>query len=449
MPIVLKGESVSEQELVTGDIQLVRRLNRDVILGLIRERGPISRTALARLASLTPATVFSIIAELVQEGLVQEKGIGLSQGGRRPMLFEFNPQSHAVIGVNIRSAQVLGVLTYLDASPQVIIARDYRLETGADVVQLVKEVIRELLAASPVPPERLMGIGVAVPGLIDVGRGVVVESIHWGWKELPLREILAQEFDLPIYIEEDDNALALGEKFFGAGQGVSNVVCVKIGRGLGAGIIVNNTLFRGPDNAAGEIAHILVDPEGPQCYCGNYGCLGRLVSAPAIAERAIKGLKQGAASLLRTQVGDDLEQVTVAMIAEAANAGDPFACQVMEETGRYLGVGIATLVNLLNPDLVIIGGGVILAGAPLLESARHVVKLRALAASGRRVRIVPAKLGVEAPAIGAATFVMLQEGVLPTQVFPASSDQTPKNPAGVLVEDLRRYFSISFRDSSG
>ncbi len=404
-----------EQELLTTDIQLVRRLNRDTILGLIRERGPISRTALARLAGLTPATAFSIVQELEQEGLVREKGIGPSQGGRRPMLFEFNPQSRAVIGVNIRSAQVLGVLTHLDASLRVTIARDYELEPNADVVQLVKEVIHELMAASPLPPEKLIGIGVAVPGLVDVDRGVVVESRNWGWEELPIREMLAQDFDLPIYIEEDDNALALGEWFFGAGQGVSNVVCVKIGRGLGAGIIVNGMLFRGPDNAAGEIAHILVDPEGPRCHCGNYGCLDRLVSAPAIAERAIKGLKQGAASSLRTRLGDDLDRVTVAMIAEAANAGDRFACQVMEETGRYLGIGIATLVNLLNPDLVIIGGGVILAGAPLLESVRHVVKLRALPVPGRRVQIVPAKLGVEAPAIGAATFVMLKERVLPSQ----------------------------------
>jgi len=406
---------MARRRAITGDVQLIRRLNRDAILGLIRERGPISRTALARLAGLTPATAFSIVEELVEEGLVQESGIGPSQGGRRPMLFEFNPQSYAVIGVNIRSAQVLGVLTYLNAKPLVTIARDYDLEAGTDVVQLVEDVIRELIAASPVPLEQLMGIGVAVPGLIDVNRGVVVESRNWGWEELPLRELLAREFALPIHIEEDDNALALGEGFFGAGRGILNVICVKIGRGVGAGIIINGTLFRGPDNTAGEIAHILVDPEGPQCYCGNYGCLGRLVSAPAVAERAIKGLKQGASSILRERVKGDLERVTVAMIAEAANAGDPFAQQVMEETGRYLGIGIATLVNLLNPDVVIIGGGVILAGAPLLEPVRRVVKLRTCPAPGRRVRIVPAKLGVEAPAIGAATFVMIQEGALPTQ----------------------------------
>ncbi|MCC7352342.1 MAG: ROK family transcriptional regulator [Anaerolineae bacterium] len=403
-----------EQELVTGDVQLVRRLNRDAILGLIRQREPISRTALARLAHLTPATVFSIVDELKREGLVKEQGIGPSQGGRRPMLFEFNPRSHAVIGIDIRSAQVVGVLTYLDATPLLTIARDYDLASGADVVQLVADVIRELVAASPVPAGNLIGVGVAAPGIVDVNRGVVVKSVNWGWNDLPLRDILAQQFDLPIYVDEDDNTLALGEASFGAGRGVPNVICVKIGRGIGAGIIINGTLFRGPDNAAGEIGHILVDPDGPQCYCGNYGCLDRMVAAPYIAERAIKGLKKGATSSLRERVHGDLDRITVAMIAEAANAGDSFACQVMEETGRYLGVAIAMLVNTLNPDLVIIGGGVILTGAPLLETTRQVVRLRTFPAPGQRARIVPPLLGVEAPAIGAATLVMTKEGLLPT-----------------------------------
>jgi glucokinase-like ROK family protein len=338
------------------------------------------------------------------------------------MLFEFNPRARAVIGVNIRNAQVLGVLTYLDAEPQVTITRDYKSETGADAVERTIEVIRELIAASPLPMAQILGIGVAVPGIVDVHRGVVVESRNWGWEELPFRDMISQALsqppaavNLPVYIEDDDNSLALGESFFGAGHGLSNVVCVKIGRGLGAGIIVNGALFRGPDNAAGEIEHILIDPEGPQCYCGNFGCLTRLVSASAIVERAVKGLKLGAVSSLWDGVGADLEHMTVAMIAEAANDGDPFACQVMEEIGRYIGIGIATLVNLLNPDLVVIGGGVILAGAPLLEPIRRVVKLRSYAAPGRRVQVVPAQLGVEAAAIGAAAFVMVEEGVLPRQ----------------------------------
>lgn len=330
------------------------------------------------------------------------------------MLFETRTDAYAVIGVNIRTAEVRGVLTQLVAKPMATVVRNYDLDAGADVVQLTAEVIRELISRSPAPAERLLGIGLAVPGLVDVTRGVVVESRNWGWQELPLRAILAQQVRAPIYLEEDDNALALGEGLFGAGRGVPNVICVKVGRGMGAGIIINGQLYRGPDNAAGEVYHMMVDPDGPRCECGNYGCLGRLVTAPAIAERAIKALKQGASSVLRSQVEGDLDHVNVALIANAANSGDAFACQIMMEIGRYLGIGVASLVNLLNPDLVIIGGGVILAGAPLFEQIRQGVAMRALKAPGERVKIVPAQLGVDAPAIGAAALVMIEQGVLPT-----------------------------------
>ncbi|MFO7697715.1 MAG: ROK family transcriptional regulator [Anaerolineae bacterium] len=401
-------------ELLPGDVQLVRRLNRDAVLRLIRERGPISRTALARLARLTPVTAFSIVDELIGRELVRERGIGPSVGGRRPMLFEARTDAFAAIGINIRSSEVRGVLTQLDARPLATVVRAYDLNAGAPIVQLTVEVIRELIARSPLPIERLLGIGLAVPGLVDVARGVVVESQNWGWQELPLRAILAQQLELPIYLEEDDNALALGEGFFGAGRGVANAICIKVGRGMGAGIIINGRLYRGPDNTAGEVAHMMVDPEGPRCDCGNYGCLVRLVSAPAIAERAIKALKQGATSSLRAEVEGNLDRVNMAMVAHAANAGDAFACQIMMDVGRYLGIGIATLVNLLNPDLVIIGGGVSLVGAPLFEPIRQGVAIRALKTPGERVKIVPALLGVDAPAIGAAVLVMIEQGVLPT-----------------------------------
>jgi len=408
---------MAEHGLLTGDVHLVRRMNRDVILKLVREQGPISRTALARKTRLTPATAFSIVEELVQQGLVQGTGIGPSQGGRRPMLFEFNPRSYGVIGVDIRSAQVLGLVTDLDARPEVIVANDYDPDSDVDVVALTAQTIRELIAASPFPRERLMGIGVAVPGLIDVQRGVVVESRNWNWTNLPLRDLLIGEFDLAIYMEVDDKALAVGEAFFGSGRGIPNTVCIKIGRGLGAGLVMDSVLVRGADNMAGEIEHILVDPEGPRCFCGNYGCLTALVSASAITGRAVKGLKLGAVSSVTEAVGGRLDRITVALIADAARAGDPFARQIMEETGRYLGIAVAMLVNLLNPDRVIIGGGVIQAGSPLIEPIRQVVRQRTYAVPGKRVSIVPADLGVEAPAVGAAAVVMIQEGALPARGF--------------------------------
>lgn len=406
-----------EQELLTGDVHLVRRLNRDVILKLIREHGPISRTALARRTQLTPATAFSIVEELMSQDLVRETGIGPSGGGRRPMLFEFNGQSYGVIGVVVRSSQVLGLVCDLEANTLLERAIDFKPEDDPDVVELIKAIVRELIQDSHVNKDRLMGIGIAVPGLVDVAEGIVVQSESRRWENLPLRDILAEEFELPIYVEADDKALAIGESFFGAGKEVPNAVYIKVGGGLGAGLIIDGALVRGSDNMAGEIGHILIDPEGPRCKCGNYGCLMTLVIFEAIKARAEKNLKLGALSSLTDRVGGDLDRLSVEIIAEEALAGDAFAGQIMRETGRYLGVGIATLVNLLNPDMVIIGGSFIKIGAPWLDVIQEVVRRRTFARPGERVKILPAKMSIEAPAVGAATIVMIQEGALPARGF--------------------------------
>lgn len=406
--------------LVTGDVHLIRQLNRDAVLRLIQDRSPISRTALARLTDLTPATAFSIVDELMSEGLVCKLGRGPSEGGRRPILFEFAPSARLVIGVDIWRDQILGVLTDLDAKIQHTVCRDHDAGSTEELIQLVVEVLEDLITAAKPLARPLIGIGVAVPGLVDASQGTVRESRFWGWQDYHLGQILSEKFRLPICVEVDDKALAVGESYFGAGRGIPNVICIKIGRGLGAGFVINGSLLRGPDNTAGELGHMMIDPAGPRCHCGNYGCLTQLVTDSAICERTERGLRLDAISSLRELVNGDLSRITTALVAEAANAGDPFACQVMEETGRYLGIGIATLVDLLNPDLVILGGSVMLAGAPLLTSARHVVQLRAHRAPGRRVRIVPATLGVEAAAIGAATLVMLQEGVRAVRTCPPS-----------------------------
>lgn len=411
---------MTRPRMESGDVHLIRRLNRDAVLGLIQDRSPISRTALARLTDLTAATAFSIVDELMGEGLVRELGRGKSEGGRRPALFAFNPSARLVIGVDIWRQQILGVLTDLDGQIQRTVSRDHDLGSAAEIIQLLDQVLEELIAAAAPLAGRLIGIGVAVPGLVDASRGVVRTSRFWGWQDYPLGQILFEKFRMPICVEVDDKALAVGESYFGAGRGVPNVICIKIGRGLGAGFILNGSLLRGPDNTTGELGHMMIDPAGPRCYCGNYGCLTQLVTDPAICERTERGLRLGAISSLRERVDGDLSRITTALVAEAANAGDPFACQVMEETGRYLGIGIATLVNLLNPDLVILGGSVMLTGAPLLTSAQQVVQLRTHREPGRRVRIVPATLGVEAAAIGAATLVMLQEGVRAVRTCPPS-----------------------------
>ena len=401
-------------KVVTGDMQLVRQVNRTAILHLIRERGPISRVSLSRLAKLTPATAFSIVEELVDLGLVRERGIGASAGGRRPMLFEFNPTAFAAVGVDLRANRLIAMVTDLDAQPLAKAVYPYRGEIdGFEGAHLISQGTHDVIRNSGVSPDKLVGLGISVPALIDIDGGIVVKAINLGWEQVPLRKLLREQLDMPIHIMDVSLALTVGEAYFGAGRGVQNLICINVGSGVGSGIIVGGQIYRGADGVAGEIGHMTVDEDGPQCRCGNYGCLERLAASPAIAERAVKGLKQGALSAIRDLVDGKLENVTVDVVVEAAKSGDEFSRGILAETGRYLGIGIASVVNMLNPEMVIIGGGVPqAAGVLLLKPLRGAVKRRAFEVHARRVRIVSADLGIDASAIGAAAWAMIQAGFL-------------------------------------
>jgi glucokinase-like ROK family protein len=395
-------------------MQLVRQMNRTAILQLIRAKGPISRVSLARLAKLTPATAFSIVEELVGLDLVQESGIGASAGGRRPMLFEFNPQAYAAVGVDLRANRLIAMATDLAAHPLAKTVQPYRGEIdGVEGAHLISQVAHDVIRSSGISPEKLVGLGISVPALIDLDGGAIVKAVNLGWEQVPLRELLDKRLAMPIHIVDVSLALTVGEAYFGAGRGVQNLICVNVGSGVGSGIIVGGRIYRGADGVAGEIGHMTVDQDGPQCRCGNYGCLERLAASPAIVERAAKGLKQGALSAIRDLVGGRLEDITVQVVVEAAKSGDEFARGILAETGRYLGVGIASVVNMLNPEMVIIGGGVPqAAGELLLEPLRQAVKLRAFEVHARRVHIVSSALGIEASAIGAAAWATMQAGFL-------------------------------------
>jgi glucokinase-like ROK family protein len=279
------------------------------------------------------------------------------------------------------------------------------------------------------PVEALMGLGISVPGIIDTEHGIVVKAVNLGWEQVPLRDLVSEHLTLPTHIVDVSAALAVGETHFGAGRGARNLICINVGSGIGSGIVIGEQLYWGADGVAGEIGHMTVDEDGPQCRCGNYGCLERLAAGPAIVERAIKGLKQGAVSTIRSLVNDRLEDVTVQTVVTAAKAEDEFARSILNETGRYLGMGIANVVNFLNPEIVIIGGGVTeTAGETLLEPLRQTVKLRAFEIHAHRVRIVPAQLGIDASAIGDATWAMIKAGLL-------------ASPSGVSVEVKSNYLT--------
>ena len=255
---------------------------------------------------------------------------------------------------------------------------------------------------------RVAGVGVGTPGLIPEDSGTVVYAPNVPeWVDLPLQSILRERLGLPVTIENDANAAAIGEHWVGGAAGKANVICITLGTGVGGAIIMNNEVWRGSNGAGGEIGHMTVVENGRMCGCGAPGCLEAYASATAIAEQARELLHDGRKSVLRERSGGDLDRIDAAMVAEAAGQGDDTAREVMHRSATLLGTAVSSLTNLLNPELIVIGGGVMKAGDLIFDPVGAEVARRAYKWSAGILRIVPAKLGDDAGIIGAARHFML------------------------------------------
>jgi glucokinase len=268
--------------------------------------------------------------------------------------------------------------------------------------------ISDFLKKNSLETSQLTGIGMACAGGIDTGRGVVVNPSPNmpDWVDVPLADILRKRFGTPAFIINDASAAALGEHLYGVGKGVKDLVLFTLGTGVGGGIITDGKLYLGAVGGAGEIGHMTVEANGPRCGCGNIGCLEMLASGRAIERDAIGRLRQGAGSSLSEVVNGKIEEITAAQVGEAARRGDPLACEVISRAAYYLGIGLVNAVNIFNPEMVIIGGGMAELGDLLIEPARRLVAERAFSVSSRVVRIATARLGNRAGVYGAAAFAL-------------------------------------------
>lgn len=254
-------------------------------------------------------------------------------------------------------------------------------------------------------------ISIAAPGPLDPWKGIIHQAPNLpGWRDVPLADILHRAFKVAVYLNNDANLAALAEHRFGAGQGVSDLIYLTISTGIGGGIITQGRLLLGARGFAGEVGHTTLEPEGPPCGCGGRGHLESLASGPAIARRAVEEIEKGAETSITRLVEGNLSKVTAKVVAQAAQAGDPLANSIFKGAGFYIGLGIANLLHILNPELIIIGGGVSKAGDLLFDPIRATVEDRAIPSIQEGVKIVPAALGDDVGLLGAAAFVAGAEG---------------------------------------
>lgn len=318
--------------------------------------------------------------------------------------------SKFIVGVDLGGTNiVVGSLSEDGGTEYAMRSEPTRASQGADavvdrMVSMIDTVIAETTAAG-LKRDSCLGVGVGAPGPLDRERGIVITTPNLGWTNFPLRQVIADRVGLQATLDNDANCATLGEWWLGAARGGRNVVGMTIGTGIGGGLILDGRLYHGASDVAGEIGHMTIDVTGRRCGCGNYGCLEAYASGPSIAERAREALGGDQPSMLHAMVGNDLTKLTAAIVYDAAKKDDAVALEVVRETARFLGTGLANILNVYNPDVVVIAGGVTQAGDPLFIPLRREVRRRAFRPAVDACRIVPGSLPGTAGVVGAvATF---------------------------------------------
>jgi glucokinase-like ROK family protein len=381
-----------------------------IILSILRGREAGTRLGIARETGLSRAVVTQRLADLQVLGLVVEAGNEVSSGGRPPRQLQFNPNlGHVLVSdlgatsIDVAVADLSGrVLAHRSENADIALGPDYSLGR-------VEERFKELTDTSN-PPGRPWGIGLGVPGPVEFSTArPVAPPIMPGWDDYPVRERLSTRFDAPVWVDNDVNIMALGERAEGIAHGEEDVVFIKVGTGIGAGIISHGRIQRGAQGSAGDVGHIQVvfDPGAVVCRCGKIGCLEAVAGGGALGRAAARAVERGESALL----ADMLRQrglLSARDVAAAAHHGDPASVQLLRQAGRHIGQMLATAVNILNPSLIVIGGGVAGAGDVLMASIREVVYGRSLPLATRHLQIRQSLLGKRAGVTGAAAMVLDQ-----------------------------------------
>lgn len=314
-----------------------------------------------------------------------------------------------IIGVDLGGTKISAGAVSLDGSRTIgVRSVPTQAELGAEgvvarIYSAIEGVMRDATNEAGVTPKDFVGIGIGAPGPLDREQGLVIVAPNLGWRDFPLRDRITTKFGLPATLDNDANCATVGEWWLGAARGGRNVVGITIGTGIGGGLIIDEKLYHGSSDVAGEIGHTTIDVNGRHCKCGNYGCLEAYASGPAIATRASEALaREDTASLLPAMVDGQLDKLTAELVYDAAKKGDALANEIVRDTARYLGAGIASLLNVINPDVVVIAGGVTRAGDALFAPLRTEVRRRAFNPAVKAARIVAAELPGTAGIVGAA-----------------------------------------------
>ncbi|MEV4438337.1 ROK family transcriptional regulator [Streptomyces sp. NPDC049577] len=378
-----------------GSQSSLHRANLERVVRAVRMAGSLTQAEIARSTGLSAATVSNIVRELKDGGTVDVTPT--SSGGRRARSVSLSGNAGIVVGVDFGHTHLRVAIGNL--AHRVLAEEAEPLDVDASATQgldRAEHLVRSLLAQTGISREKIVGVGLGVPGPIDVESGVLGSTaILPGWAGTNPRDDLAGRLGVPVHVDNDANLGALGELVWGAGRGAADLAYIKVASGVGAGLVINGRIYRGPGGTAGEIGHITLDEAGPVCRCGNRGCLETFTAARYVLP------------LLHSAHGPDL---TVARMVELAREGDPGCRRVISDVGRHIGSGVANLCNLLNPSRVVLGGDLADSGELVLAPIRESVSRYAIPSAARRLEVVPSALGGRAEVLGALALVLSEMG---------------------------------------
>ncbi|MGD6993295.1 ROK family transcriptional regulator [Sutcliffiella horikoshii] len=378
--------------LHTFNQQVVRKGNKSLVLQTIKEFTPISRADIANKTGLNKGTVSSQVNELLKENLITESGPGVSSGGRRPVMLLFNQVAGYTIGVDIGVNYILGILTDLSGNicNEIITRFDYL--TFEQIKMELFGIVDSLISSMPSSHYGIVGIGIGVPGTVNTD-GEILLAPNLNWKNVNLKNLMEERYNVPVLIENEANAGAYGEKKFGAGKESENIIYVSVGIGIGVGLILNGQLYKGNNGFSGELGHMTIEVNGPKCTCGNQGCWELYASEKALVKKALQ----------ENILPEEGKELSLESLMVHAENGEKDVIHVFETIGKYLGVGIKNIINIFNPEQVIIGNRLASSSKWLEDSIREAQE-NILFTHQRDLSINFSKLSTHSTALGVAAY---------------------------------------------
>ncbi|MFQ6066425.1 MAG: ROK family protein [bacterium] len=382
----------------------IKRANKSLILRVVNNEGLISRAELSRKVELTIPTVMKIVDELLEEELLREVGVGESSGGRPPKLLELNSKGKHAVAVKIIPDELQVGVSNLKNTFLLKKTRNIQPKAGYQkILAELKETVRQAIKESGIDWESVLGIGIGVPGVVNYLTGEVQSAPNLkGWRNVSLGSDIKDEFNVPVFVENEARVSTLAEKWYGAGREAENFVCIDVAVGIGSGLIIKGDIYRGFESLAGEIGHSTVIENGHLCNCGKRGCLETVASNAAI----VKSIKADPSDIIRQLCEGDKNLITMDLIIRAVKMGDGKSQRCIEKAAKYLGKVIGGLVNVVNPEIIIINGKITALGEIFFASLQDQVERYSILGNSHPVRITSSKLGDDVGLIGAASLVL-------------------------------------------